>query len=134
MTCRFCDIIQGKELDYPVWEDEMFIVLLNIERINPGSVMIIPKVHVDYLFDLDDTLYADLFFIARRVEKALKSVTNAKRIGLAVSGFEIPHAHLHVLPLHGSNELDATRFIPAGKEELLEMQEKLRMQLNEVMG
>lgn len=89
--------------------------------------MIIPKKHVDYFFDLDDKLYIELFKTAKKLSEPIKKAVGAKRIGVAIVGFEIPHVHLHLIPLDGSNELfDPEKFNRAEHEELKEVQEKLK--------
>ncbi len=129
--CKFCQIAQKKVQDYVFWEDEDFIAFLDHNPANPGHCMIIPKKHTDYFFDLEDELYLKLFKIAKKLSKPLKQAVGAKRIGIAVVGFDVPHAHLHLIPLHGSNELfDPKKFQKASHEELKEMQNKLIKELN----
>ena len=130
-NCRFCDIIDGKVLDYKVWEDELFIALLDINPAKEGHLMLIPKKHVEDIFDLDDSLYQRLFSTAKRLSGPLKIATNAKRIGLVVVGFAVPHAHLHLVPLHKSNELfDPSLFKRAEPEELRTMQKKISEEID----
>jgi histidine triad (HIT) family protein len=130
VKCRFCDIISGKVEDYILWENERFVVLLNVKPFKPGCSMVIPKKHIDYLFDLDDELYSELFIVAKKMSGALKRATGAKRIGLVLTGFEIPHVHLHLVPLHKSNELfSQKKTYRAKKSELDEMSEKIKKQL-----
>ncbi len=130
-NCKFCDIIEGKITDYKLWENEEFIFFLDINPAKPGHSMLIPKVHIDYFFDLDEDTYLKLFKIAKILSEPLKKDTNAERIGIAVVGFNIPHAHLHLIPLHGSNELfDPKSFTKAKPEELKEMQERIKQYIS----
>ena len=132
-NCRFCQIAQKKVQDYIIWEDKDFIVLLDANPAKPGHCMIIPKKHTDYFFYLDDELYLKLFKIAKRLSEPLRKAMDAKRIGIAVVGFDVPHAHLHLIPLHGSNELfDHKKFTKAKPEELKNIQEKLKEVLDSV--
>lgn len=125
MACRFCDIITGAD-DYVVWQDELFLALLDTHPAKRGQLMIIPKKHVDYFFDMDEELCMELFKRARLLEEPLRKATNAQRIGLAVVGFSVPHAHLHLIPLHGPNELfDPSLFSEAEPEELKKVQKML---------
>ena len=125
-NCKFCDIVNGKVNDYKIWENDKFLVFLDATPANPGHCMLIPKKHVDYFFDLEDELYHELFKIAKKISEPLRIAMNAKRIGIAVVGFNVPHAHLHLVPLHGSNELfDPKMFNKANEEELKKIQEKL---------
>src|SRR3989338_6058603 len=119
MSCRFCEIAQHKVSDYVIWEDGKFMALLDINPANPGHCMLIPKEHVDYFFDLPDSLYLELFKTAKRISEPLRKAMNAKRVGIAVSGFDVHHAHLHLVPLHGSNELfDPSKFHRSNQKEL----------------
>lgn len=125
-NCRFCDIVQGKVLDYIVWQDDKFLAFLEINPAKPGHCMLIPKKHIDYFFDMDNQLYVELFMTAKRLQEQLRKATGAKRIGIAVVGFDVPHAHLHLVPLHGSNELfDPKKFYRAKPEELKTLQGRL---------
>ena len=131
--CRFCDIIKGDIEDYKVWENKNFIALLDISPANPGHFMLIPKQHISDVFDLDSELYNELFSLAKRFRKPLQNITNAKRVGIAVVGFAVPHAHLHLVPLHKSNELfDPKSFKKADIEDLKSMQNKLAKELDKV--
>jgi len=130
MNCKFCDIISGKVEDYIVWEDEEFVVLMNTRPTRAGGCMVIPKKHVEYIFDLSDDLYSKLFLIGKTISKSLKTVTNAKKIGLLVSGFEIPHVHLHLIPLHKPNDfISSDKSYKASDEELRIYQEKIKKHL-----
>jgi len=124
--CKFCQIAQKKIKDYVFWEDKDFTAFLENNPANPGHCMIIPKKHRDYVFDLDDDLYLKLFKTAKKISKLLKTTMNAKRIGMAISGFAVPHIHLHIVPLHNPNELfDPKKFTKGKPEELTKVQNKL---------
>lgn len=130
--CRFCQIAQGKVEDYIIYEDNKFIAFLDANPAKQGHCLLIPKEHVDYFFDMDKELYSNLFNVAKKISEPLKSATNAKRIGIAVVGFDIPHAHLHLIPLHGSNELfDAKLFKKAEPEELKMIQQNIKQEILE---
>src|SRR3989338_3248993 len=130
--CRFCQIAQGKVEDYIIYEDNKFIAFRSPNPAKQGHCLLIPKEHVDYFFDMDKELYSNLFNVAKKISEPLKSATNAKRIGIAVVGFDIPHAHLHLIPLHGSNELfDAKLFKKAEPEELKMIQQNIKQEILE---
>jgi len=132
INCRFCDIVNGSE-DFVLWENDNFMLLLDTIPCKKGHCLLIPKKHVDSIFDLDKNLYDEMFSIIKKLEKPLCKVTNAKRLGLILTGFEIPHAHIHLVPLHGSNELfDEGLFKKADSEELKKVQEKIRMNLEKI--
>jgi len=103
--CIFCKIIRGEVPSFKVWEDENFLAFLSIEPINPGHTLVIPKKHIDYVFDLKEPLYSQMFKVAKKISKNLKKVMKAKRIGIAVEGFSVPHVHIHLVPINNENEL-----------------------------
>ena len=126
-NCRFCQIAQKKVKDYVVWEDENFIAFLDINPAKAGHCMLIHKKHTDYFFDLEDESYLGLFKTAKKLSEPMRRAMDAKRIGIAVVGFDIPHAHLHLVSLHGSDELfDSKKFTKAKPDELKTVQEKLK--------
>lgn len=121
MDCIFCKISGGEIPSAKIWEDGDFVAFLDINPINPGHTLIIPKRHVDRLFDIPEPQYSALFAAARRLSAPILKATGAKRMGLVVEGFLVPHAHLHLVPLHGGNELDFRRAKKAPPEELAAM-------------
>lgn len=118
MNCIFCKIKNGELPSYKVYEDENFLSFLDIHPINPGHLLLIPKKHVDYVFDLEEPLYSKMFKVAKKISKNLKKVMKAKRIGIAVEGFAVPHVHIHLVPINNGNELDPHRAKEATPEEL----------------
>ena len=106
------------------------MLLLDLFPAKSGTSMLIPKKHVDYFFDLDDGSYSALFMTAKRLSEVLRRAMNAKRIGIAIVGFEVPHAHLHLIPLHGPNEMfDPAKFVKASHEELRTAYEKIKKEM-----
>lgn len=129
-NCIFCKIRDGKSPAFIVWENEKFLAFLDIFPINPGHIDIIPKEHIDYIFDMNDELYSEIFSIARQLARPLKKVTEAKKIGITVEGFGVPHVHVHLVPLYKGFELDPNRAKKASEEELAEMCEKIRREIS----
>lgn len=127
--CIFCRILKGELSCDKLWENERFMAFLDINPVNPGHFMIIPKRHVDYFFDLTDAEYKEAFEIAKKLQGPLKRATNARRIGLVVEGFAVPHAHLHLVPLHNCNDIDPCRSKPAVAEDLKAMASKIRYEI-----
>ncbi|HKR67009.1 MAG TPA: HIT family protein [Thermoanaerobaculia bacterium] len=125
-TCVFCRIIEGVEPAHRVWESEDFLAFLTIRPCNPGHTLLIPKAHVDDVFDLQEPLYSRVFQVAKQLSKPLKSATDARRIGIAVEGFTVPHVHLHLVPLYEVAELDPHRHIEQTQEELAMMAARIR--------
>lgn len=125
MECIFCKIINKEIQSYPVWEDKDFLVFLDIMPINKGHILIIPKKHEDSIYKLEDYLYKESFLVAKKLSESLRKATNAIKIGIAVEGFGVDHAHVHLVPLYGAHELNPERAQKASPEELKEMQQKL---------
>ena len=106
MASIFTRIVNGEIPSYKVAEDDRFYAFLDINPLAEGHTLVIPKVEVDYIFDLDQETYQSLFAFARKVAIAKKSVIPCKRIGMAVLGMEVPHTHIHLVPLHSEGDLD----------------------------
>lgn len=124
--CIFCKIVSGDIPAEKVYEDDMFFAFLDIKPINPGHTLILPKQHVDQIFDVDDPLYGEIFRLAKRLSSPLKKVAASPRVGLVVEGFGVPHVHVHLIPIYKGNELNPERAKTATPEELKEMGDKLR--------
>lgn len=90
-------------------ENDQFIAFLDINPLAKGHTLVIPKVQVDYIFDLDEETYTALFAFARSIAKALDLFSDAKRIGMAVIGLEVPHAHIHLVPINGLRDIDFSK-------------------------
>lgn len=106
MASIFTRIVQGEIPAYKVAETDDFLAFLDIRPLTKGHTLAIPKREVDYLFDLPDELYVGLHVFAREVARALAQTVPCLRIGTAVLGLEVPHAHIHLVPLHKEGDLD----------------------------
>lgn len=106
MATIFSRIVNGEIPSYKVAEDDKFYAFLDINPLAKGHTLVIPKVEVDYLFDLDPETLAGLTLFAQRVAKAIEKVVPCKRIGVAVLGLEVPHAHIHLVPLNKESDID----------------------------
>jgi histidine triad (HIT) family protein len=106
MATIFSRIVNGEIPSYKVAEDDRFYAFLDINPLAKGHTLVIPKVEVDYLFDLDPETLAGLTLFAQRVAKAIEKVVPCKRIGVAVLGLEVPHAHIHLVPLNKESDID----------------------------
>jgi histidine triad (HIT) family protein len=127
--CIFCKIVEGVEPAHKIWESDDFLAFLSIHPCNPGHTCLIPKLHIDYVFDLEEPLYSRIFQVARELSQPIKSATNAMRIGVAIEGFTVPHVHLHLVPLYHPDELDPHRHIKQNQEELAWTAEKIAREL-----
>ena len=105
MASIFSRIIAGEISCYKIAEDEHNFAFLDINPLKPGHTLCIPKHEVDYLFDLSDEEYASLTLFAKRVATAVKAAIPCQRVGVAVLGMEVPHAHIHLVPLDKESDL-----------------------------
>ena len=106
MASIFTKIVQGQIPAHKVAEDDRFYAFLDIRPLQRGHTLVIPKREVDYLFDLTPQEVGDLFIFAQRVAKAIKKAIPCKRIGVAVLGLEVPHAHIHLVPLNQERDIN----------------------------
>ena len=106
MASIFSKIAAGVIPSYKVAEDERFYAFLDINPLAEGHTLVIPRKEVDYLFDLDADTYAGLWDFAARVARAIRVAIPCKRVGVAVLGMEVPHAHIHLVPLQTEGDLD----------------------------
>ncbi len=105
MATIFTRIINGEIPCYKVAEDANYFAFLDINPLTKGHTLVVPKVEEDYIFNLDDTTYAGLMLFAKKVAKALKQAVPCKRIGVAVMGMEVPHAHVHLIPINKESDM-----------------------------
>lgn len=106
MATIFSRIAAGEIPSYRVAENDRFYAFLDINPVAPGHVLVIPKHEVDYLFDLDDDEFMALELFAKRIAEAMKKAMPCKRIGTAAIGLEVPHAHIHLIPLNSEADMD----------------------------
>lgn len=106
MASVFSKIVAGQIPSYKVAEDDNFYAFLDINPLVEGHTLVIPKKEVDYIFDLDSDTYSGLWAFASKVAKALERAVPCKRVGVAVLGMEVPHTHIHLVPLQTEGDLD----------------------------
>jgi histidine triad (HIT) family protein len=109
MASIFTKIINGEIPSYKVAEDDKYYAFLDIFPIARGHTLVIPKKETDYLFDIGDEEYKDLFLFTKRVARAVEKVIECERIGLTVLGLEVPHAHIHVVPINTVYDIDFSK-------------------------
>ena len=114
MSTIFSKIAAGEIPSYKVAEDDNYFAFLDINPMVEGHTLVIPKKEVDYIFDLDDETYQGLTAFAKKVAVAIKRAIPCKRVGVAVLGMEVPHAHIHLVPLQKESDMD----FRAGKKQL----------------
>jgi histidine triad (HIT) family protein len=129
----FSKIVAGEIPAYKVAETLEFLAFLDINPLAEGHVLVIPKKEVDYLFDLDDETYAGLQIFAKIVATGLRKAIPCKRIGVAVIGLEVPHAHIHLIPMNSISDLNFERpKLNPTPEQLAATAEKIKEALREV--
>ena len=109
MASIFSRIVAGEIPCYKVAEDDRFFAFLDISPVAKGHTLVIPKQEVDYIFDLDDETYKGLMTFARKVARALEGAVECKRVGVAVMGLEVPHAHVHLIPITTEGDMNFFR-------------------------
>ena len=102
----FTKIIKGEIPCHKIEENEHFIAFLDIMPLKKGHTLVVPKVQVDYIFNLEDQTLGDLMIFAKKVAKKIEAAIPCERIGVAVIGLEVPHAHVHLIPLVGISDID----------------------------
>jgi len=109
MSTIFTKIINRKIPAYIISENSKFIAFLDINPLSIGHTLVVPKKEIDYFFDLDEDFLAEILLFSKKISKAIKKVTRCNRVGLSVIGLEIPHAHLHLVPLNEMNDIDFSK-------------------------
>jgi histidine triad (HIT) family protein len=105
MATIFSRIVAGEIPSYKVAENDKFYAFLDINPLAKGHTLVIPKQEVDYIFDLDDQTLAEMHVFAKSVAKAIEKAVPCKRIGVAVMGLEVPHAHIHLIPINKESDM-----------------------------
>lgn len=106
MASIFSKIVQGEIPSYKIAEDEKFYAFLDINPLAKGHTLVIPKAETDYIFDIDDSTLANMMIFAKKVGLAIEANIPCKRIGIAVLGLEVPHAHIHLIPINTVYDID----------------------------
>ena len=117
MSSIFTKIINGEIPCYKIAEDENYLAFLDVNPNTKGHTLCIPKQEINKIFDMEETLYLGLMQFSRKVAKALEKTVECKRIGVAVVGLEVPHAHVHLIPLQDMDDMRFQRKITLTKEE-----------------
>jgi len=127
MATLFTKIIKGEIPCYKIAEDEMYFAFLDVNPLKAGHTLVVPKLETDYIFDLDDELLAGLIVFSKKVAVAVKKAFPCNRIGIAVLGLEIPHVHVHLVPMDTMEDVNfrnpKLKFSP---EEFKNIAEKIR--------
>jgi histidine triad (HIT) family protein len=131
MATIFTRIINGEIPSYKIAEDERCYAFLDINPLREGHTLVVPKAEVDYLFDLEDDYLADLLIFSKKVSKAIREAIPCNRIGVAVIGLEVPHAHIHLVPMDSMEDINfrnpKKKFTP---EQFAKTADRIREKIN----
>jgi len=124
----FTKIIKGEIPCYKIAEDDRFIAFLDVFPIKKGHTLVVPKAQIDYLFDLDDSLLSDLMIFSKKVAQKMERVISCERVGIAVIGLEVPHAHIHLVPLDTVGDIDFSQpKLQLSAKEMTEIADSIRI-------
>ena len=130
MSSIFSKIVSGEIPSFKIMEDQHHLAFLDIFPLAKGHVLVIPKQEVDSIFDLSDQAYAELLLFAKRTAKALEIAIPCKRVGIAVIGLEVPHAHIHLLPLQSVEDINFSNpKLTVSTDEMQAIAAKIRVHL-----
>lgn len=122
----FSKIIRGEIPCYKIAEDENFFAFLDISPMTKGHTLVVPKIEEDYIFNLEDKTVGDMMIFAKKVAKAIRQAVPCVRIGVAVLGMEVPHAHIHLVPINKESDLNFKNpKLKLEKEEMIAIAEKI---------
>lgn len=131
----FSKIINGDIPSYKIAENEKFFAFLDVFPLRQGHTLIVPKIEVDNLFDLDETFLSEMLVFAQPIAKAIEKAFRCNRCGISVIGLEVPHAHIHLVPINSANDLNFTQpKAKAADDELTKVQAKILSHLKKSTG
>lgn len=122
----FTKIVNGEIPAYKIAEDDRYLAFLDVFPTTKGHTLVIPKQQIDYIFDLEDDLYIGLMAFAKKVAAAVEKAVPCKRIGVAVVGLEVPHAHVHLIPINKMQDMNFANKQKFSNEEFEEVLEKIK--------
>jgi histidine triad (HIT) family protein len=130
MPSVFTRIINGEIPCYKIAEDKDYFAFLDINPLAKGHTLVVPKMETDYIFDMDDNLLGGMMVFAKKIVKAIDKTIPCKRVGIAVIGLEVPHAHIHLIPINKISDINfANPKLSLTKEEFIETAEKIKSAL-----
>ncbi len=127
MSSIFSKIVKHEIPSYKISEDDNYFAFLDINPLTKGHTLVIPKKEVDYIFDIDDNTYKGLFLFAKKIAKAIDKSIECERVGVVVLGLEIPHAHIHLIPMKSERDINFSNpKLKFTKEEFINIAEKIK--------
>jgi histidine triad (HIT) family protein len=132
--CPFCGILQGAAHAYILFKDARTTAFLDLRPINPGHALVIPNEHEPDFYLLPDDLCTDLILSVKRLATVVAAVTRPRKVGVVIAGFDVPHAHVHVVPMHDYHDITSRAFtdpdrIPPTETQFKEMAERMRREM-----
>jgi len=130
MNSIFSKIISREIPAYIIAENDQFIAFLDVNPSTKGHTLVIPKVEIEYIFDLENDVYGELFAFAKTISIALKKATSCKKVGLAVFGFDVAHTHIHLIPMNTASDFGFSILkLTFSEEEFLEIKDSIKSYL-----
>lgn len=127
MESIFSKIIKGEIPCHKVAENDHFLAFLDIQPLKKGHVLVIPKINIDYIFDLEDEWLSNMMIFSKQVAVSIKKAFPCNRIGVCVIGLEVPHAHIHLIPINSMNDMNfANAKLQLSQEELAQIATQIR--------
>ncbi len=131
MVSMFSKISSGEIPSYKIAEDENYFAFLDINPLGIGHTLVIPKKEIDYIFDMNDELLAGMMVFSKKIARAIEKVIPCNRVGIAVLGLEVPHAHIHLVPINSEADISFSKpKLKLTKEEFEEIASKIRSNLS----
>ncbi len=135
MASIFTKIINGDIPSYKIAETDNYYAFLDINPLAKGHTLVIPKSEIDYLFDLDEELYDGLMAFSKKIARAIDNAMDCERVGMAVVGLEVPHAHIHLIPINHVHDIDFQRpRVQLSEEEFQEIASKITNNFSELFS
>ena len=135
MASIFTKIVKGEIPAYKVAENDKFLAFLDIFPLAKGHTLVIPKQEIDYIFDIEDDLLGEYMIFAKKVAKAIEAVVPCEMIGVAVVGLEVPHSHIHLIPINNVDDINfAKPKLKFSEEEFNEIATKIKAKFKELYG
>ncbi len=126
MATIFTKIIEGEIPCYKIAENDKFLAFLDISPLAKGHTLVIPKIEIDYIFDIDDNILGEMMVFAKKVALKVEKAIPCERIGVSIIGLEVPHAHIHLVPMNSADDVNFTRDkLSLSKEEMEEILAKI---------
>lgn len=126
MATIFTKIVNGEIPSYKIFENKHFYSFLDISPMTKGHTLVIPKKEVDYLFDIDDTMLSEMIVLSKKIAKAIEKTVECTRVGVMVVGLEVPHAHIHLIPIQNEEDMNlSNKRIQLTKEEFEKIAEDI---------